>query len=66
MHSPDVFNKKTPAQMFPGEYCWISKNSYFEERLRMAASRETTSVLVQLQMPCYEQYDFCDLFLYVR
>ena len=26
--------------MFSGEYCEISKNTYFEERLRMAASPE--------------------------
>ena len=52
--------------MFSSEYCKISKNTYFEERLRMVASPETTYVLVQLQMSCYEKYDFCDLLLFLR
>ena len=29
--------------MFSGEYCEISNNTYFEERLRMAASPERFS-----------------------
>ena len=52
--------------MFSSEYCKISKNTYFEERLRMVASPETAYVLVQLQMPCYEQYDSCALLLFFR
>ena len=52
--------------MFSSEYCKISKNTYFEERFPVVASPEPTYVLVQLQMPCYEQYDFCDLFLFLR
>ena len=30
--------KKTPTQVFSCEYCEISKNNYFEELLRTAAS----------------------------
>ena len=52
--------------MFSCGYCEISKNTYFEERLRTFASPETTYVLVQLQKLCYEQYDFCDLVLFLR
>ena len=33
---------KTPTQMFSGEYCEISKNTYFEEHLRTAASELTS------------------------
>ena len=29
--------------MFSGEYCEFSRNNYFEERLRMAASPERSS-----------------------
>ena len=32
------FNKVVPAQVFSCEYCEISKNTYFEEHLRTAAS----------------------------
>ena len=30
--------KETPTQMFCCEYCKVSKNNYFEEHLRTAAS----------------------------
>ena len=36
-----TFIKKTTSQMFSCEYCEISKNTYFEEHLRMAASEVT-------------------------
>ena len=49
--------------LFSCEYCEISKNTYFEEHLRTAVSPETTCVLVQLQILCYEQYDFCESLL---
>ena len=54
------------TQVFSFEYCEIFKNTYFEEHLQTAASPETTYVLVQLQISCYEQYDFCDLLLFLR
>ena len=44
MQPPEVFYKKnTATQIFSGEYCEISKITYFEERLRMAASPERFS-----------------------
>ena len=52
--------------MFSCEYDDISKNTYFKEHLRTAASPETTYVLIQLQILCYEQYDFCELLLFLR
>ena len=52
--------------MFSCEYCEIFKNTYFKEHLQTAASPETTYVLVQLEISCYEQYDFCDLLLFLR
>ena len=36
-----VSTKETPTQMFSCEYWEISKNSYFEEHLRAAASEVT-------------------------
>ena len=43
MQPPDVFyKKKTPTQMFSGEYCEIYENAYFEERLRMAGMGPST------------------------
>ena len=46
--------KMAPTQVFSCEYCEISKNAYFEEHLRTAVSPETTYVLVQLQILCYD------------
>ena len=43
-----------PTQVLSCEYCEISINIYFEEHLRTAASPETTYVLVQLQILCYD------------
>ena len=58
--------KMAPTQVFSCEYCEISKNAYSEEHLRTAVSPETTYVLVQLQILCYEQYDFCESLLFLR
>ena len=55
-----------PTQVFSCEYCEISKNAYFEEHLRTVVSPETTYVLVQLQILCYEQYGFYELPLFLK
>ena len=34
----DFIKKETPTQVLSFEYCEIFKNTYFEERLRTAAS----------------------------
>ena len=36
---------QTPARMFSHEFCEISKNTYFEEHLRTAASKITCELV---------------------
>ena len=38
-----LYQKETPIQVFPCEYCEIFKNTYSEENLRLFASDYTSS-----------------------
>ena len=41
--SLQLYYKETPAKVFFCDYCQISKNTYFEEHLRTAASENIRS-----------------------